>query len=83
MWRVAVAASVKKDLAKIDSRYAKRLAAAIYFIGQDPYSGKKLEDGKENRYSKRIGVYRIVYVLNKKARLVTIVRLGHRQGVYW
>lgn len=82
MWRVQIARSAKKDLDKVDARYRKRLVAAFYFIGQDPYDGKKLEDTHGDRYSLRVGAYRIVYRIAKKDRLVTITRLGHRQGVY-
>ncbi|MBI3256151.1 MAG: type II toxin-antitoxin system RelE/ParE family toxin [Candidatus Andersenbacteria bacterium] len=82
MWRVEIVRKAQKDLARIDSRYRKRLTATFYFIGQDPYGGKKLEDAYGDRYAKRVGDYRIVYRINKNARLVTIIRLGHRQGVY-
>lgn len=82
MYRVEVASSARKDLRVIDSRYTKRLLATTRSLGEDPFSGKKLGDGHRSRYSKRVGPYRILYHIDKSKRIITVVRIGHRQYVY-
>ncbi len=47
-----------------------------------PFCGKKLEGGYEGRYALRAWPYRIIYVVDKKVVTVTILSVGHRQGVY-
>jgi mRNA interferase RelE/StbE len=62
-------------------------AAAYEFItgplGREPYRvGKRLLPPVDDRFSARRGTYRIIYRIDDKNRIVTVVDVGHRRDVY-
>jgi mRNA interferase RelE/StbE len=62
-------------------------AAAYEFITgpllADPYRiGKRLLPPMDDRFSVRRGTYRVIYRIDDKARVVTVVDVAHRRDVY-
>ena len=62
-------------------------AAAYEFITgpllADPYRiGKRLLPPMDDRLSTRRGTYRVIYRIDEKARVVTVVDVAHRRDVY-
>ncbi len=62
-------------------------AAALEFITgplleQPNRVGKRLLPPLDDRYSARRGTYRIIYRIDDKKRIVTVVDVGHRRDVY-
>ena len=62
-------------------------AAAYEFITgpllREPYRvGKRLLPPMDDRFSARRGTYRIIYRIDDKKRLVTVVDIDHRRDVY-
>ncbi len=62
-------------------------AAAYEFITgpllADPYRiGKRLLPPMDDRFSARRGTYRVIYRVNDKARVVTVVDVAHRRDAY-
>jgi mRNA interferase RelE/StbE len=62
-------------------------AAAYEFITGplllEPYRvGKRLLPPMDDRFSARRGTYRIIYRIDDKNRVVTVVDVGHRRDVY-
>ena len=62
-------------------------AAAYEFMTgpllREPYRvGKRLLPPLDDRFSARRGTYRIIYRVDNKARMVTVVDIGHRRDVY-
>ena len=62
-------------------------AAAYEFITgpllAQPYRvGKRLLPPLDDRFSARRGTYRVIYRIDDKARVVTVVDIGHRRDVY-
>jgi len=66
----------------------KAVAAAAYeFITgpllREPYRvGKRLLPPMDDRFSARRGTYRIIYRIDDKNRIVTVVDVDHRRDVY-
>jgi mRNA-degrading endonuclease RelE of RelBE toxin-antitoxin system len=49
----------------------------------DPHRiGKRLLPPMDDRFSARRGTYRVIYRIDDKARLVTVVHVAHRRDVY-
>jgi mRNA interferase RelE/StbE len=49
----------------------------------DPYRvGKRLLPPLDDRFSARRGTYRIIYRIDDRARVVTVVDVAHRRDVY-
>lgn len=62
-------------------------AAAYEFITgpllREPYRvGKRLLPPVDDRFSARRGTYRIIYRIDDKNRIVTVVDVDHRRDVY-
>lgn len=62
-------------------------AAAYEFITgpllQQPHRiGKRLLPPMDDRFSARRGTYRIIYRIDDKARVVTVVDVAHRRDAY-
>jgi mRNA interferase RelE/StbE len=62
-------------------------AAAYEFITgpllTDPYRiGKRLLPPMNDRFSARRGTYRVIYRIDDKARVVTVVDVAHRRDAY-
>jgi mRNA interferase RelE/StbE len=49
----------------------------------DPYRiGKRLLPPMDDRFSARRGTYRVIYRIDDKARVVTVVDVAHRRDAY-
>lgn len=74
--------SAQKELDKIPDEIAFRISHKIFELAKDPYGfgSQKLEGGKGYRI--RIGDYRVVYIVDKKEKIVTIIKVGHRREIY-
>ena len=61
--------------------------AAFEFITgpllEEPYRvGKRLLAPLDDRHSARRGTYRVIYRIDEKAHMVTVVDIGHRRDIY-
>lgn len=60
----------------------RRVAQAIDLIAKDPNSGIPLRGDLKGLFKYRVGVYRIIYSVERKILLVTVIDIGHRKEVY-
>lgn len=74
--------SAQKRLLKLPLHIHKRIIKALDTIQENPLAGVKLHGELDHRYKYRIGDYRIVYELDPKESIVSVVKIEHRQGVY-
>jgi mRNA-degrading endonuclease RelE of RelBE toxin-antitoxin system len=52
-------------------------------VADDPrHAGKPLRFELEGRWSARRGPFRVVYEIDARRRLVTVIAIGHRADVY-
>ena len=61
-------------------------AAYVFITGPllaDPHRiGKRLLPPMDDRFSARRGTYRVIYRIDDKTRVVTVVDVAHRRDVY-
>lgn len=81
-YTLVVLKKAQKDLKKIDPRVRCRILDAFILLKIDPFCGKALSGEYAGIWSYRVWPYRILYTIRKSALLVTVVKVGHRQGVY-
>jgi mRNA interferase RelE/StbE len=76
--------SAAKELEAVEPRSVRvRVASRIQALAQNPRpSGSQKLAGDDERYRIRQGAYRIVYSVDDAARLVEVVKIGHRRDVY-
>jgi addiction module RelE/StbE family toxin len=81
-WEIRFEKRTQKELDKIPIKYQKRILAVLPAIADNPFVGKKLNGKLAGLYSYHVWPYRIIYKIYKKALVVVIICIGHRQGVY-
>ena len=81
-WTVEVQRSAEKELANLSSEARTRVAKTLRAMVENPFPPgfKKLKatDG----YRIRVGDYRILFRVDRDARIVRIGAIGHRKDVY-
>lgn len=82
MYRIIISPRAKKELKKIAKIYRRAMAEAVEEIGENPFIGKALTWELTGRHSYRIGVYRIIYKIEKTDKKVYLITAGHRGAVY-
>ena len=74
---------VLKDLDRIPEKELVRIDKTIQGLALQPHpAGVKKLVGQENLYRVRQGDYRIIYAVDHKARVVSILGVRHRRDVY-
>jgi mRNA interferase RelE/StbE len=64
------------------------VAAAVYefitgpLLEQPHRVGKQLLPPLDDRFSARRGTYRVIYRIDDKTHIVTVVDIGHRRDIY-
>ena len=82
MYKLRISREAIKELKNISRRRRDAVLAALEEIKEDPFIAKPLTRELTGRFSYKIGVYRIIYKINKKDRIVEIITVGHRSTVY-
>ena len=82
MYRIFISPEAKKGLKTIARLYRKGIAESIESLKKDPFLGKPLVRELTGKYSYKVGVYRIIYKVNKKDKIINILDAGHRAGIY-
>lgn len=80
--RVVSSRSAEKEILSLEKNLALRIGQKIAALGKNPFppGSEKLAGNKGYRI--RIGDYRVVYLINKKLKIITIVKVKHRREVY-
>ena len=82
MYRLIIERRVSKEVSKLPKNAQQRIDDAIQQLRINPFAGKKLEGEYEGAWTIRAWPYRIIYSIDRKLLTVTVLRVGHRQGVY-
>lgn len=83
-WELQLSKSILKDLGKVERNYLLKIKNIINGLSLNPFpeNAKKLK-GKDKLILRiRVGVYRIVYLVDLKQRLVVILGIKHRKSSY-
>ena len=82
-YHVDIAPAAQRDVRRLPPEVVRKVDASMLDLEQDPrpHGCTKLEDS-EDEYRVRSGDYRILYVIDDKAKLVTIAHVRHRRDAY-
>jgi mRNA interferase RelE/StbE len=82
-YRVEVLRSAARDLGDLPRKAVEKLAQKIDALATDPRPrGSKVLKGGDGQLRVRVGDFRILYRVDDAARLVLVVKVGHRREVY-
>jgi len=73
-----------EDLKKLDRTTAKKIVAKVKnYLIQDPVKlGTPLKGNLKGLYRYRIGVYRVIYVIDQPEKKIIILNVNHRRKIY-
>jgi len=83
-YSVRIKTSAAKELEAVEPRTIRaRIVSRIQALARTPRPvGSQQLAGEAERYRLRQGSYRIVYSIDDDARVVEVVKIGHRREVY-
>lgn len=80
--RLLITKKAGKELDKLPSSVAKNISEKILLLSENPFpSNSKKLSGQDN-YRMRVGSFRVIYSLNSKVKMVTILRIADRKTIY-
>jgi mRNA interferase RelE/StbE len=75
--------SAQKELDALDDALFSRIDRKILVLANDPRpAGCKKLKGYKDQWRVRVGDWRVLYIIDDAAKLVTITRIAHRREVY-
>jgi mRNA-degrading endonuclease RelE of RelBE toxin-antitoxin system len=82
-WRLVVAGPAARDVERLPDKAAAAVVESFQAIAADPHRlGKPLRVELEGLWSARRGPYRVLYRIDDRRRVITVVAVGHRADVY-
>ena len=82
MYKVIISSLAKTEYNKLSRRVKTNVIESLKEIREDPFIGKPLQRDLKGRHSVHVGVYRIIYIINKRSRKVDVLRIRHRYYAY-
>ena len=82
MYKVKVTAKAKRELKNLSKEDRLQIGKIIEDLKDDPLIGKPLSRELIRKFSYRVGVYRIIYLVNREDEAITILSAAHREVVY-
>ena len=80
---VEIKLSARKELDALTDNVLSRVIRKMDSLGQQPRpAGCKKLKGYKDQWRLRVGDWRVVYVIDDAAKLVSITRIAHRRDVY-
>lgn len=74
--------SVAKDLRSIPNNDVKKILAKIDTLTLNPRAEGCIKLSGVDKYRVRQGIYRIIYEIRDKQLIISVIKIGHRSGVY-
>ena len=83
MYDIYIEKAAERDLKKLSTADFERIIPHLKSLTGDarPPGSRKIS-GTEHDWRIRVGTYRIIYELNEKEKVVSILRIRHRREVY-
>ncbi|OGY23474.1 MAG: hypothetical protein A2172_04625 [Candidatus Woykebacteria bacterium RBG_13_40_15] len=82
MYKLILSARTRKELKKVPKQHREAILLALDEVKNDPFEGKPLSRELIGRFSYRVGVYRVIYQVNKQNQTIYISTAAHRGKVY-
>ena len=81
-YELRIVRSAEREISRFPSAVRTRLSKRIISLEESPRPrGARKLTGREE-YRLRVGDYRILYIIDDRNQIVTILAAGHRQEVY-
>ncbi len=82
MYTVKLTSKAERELKTLSKEDKLSIGEILEELKDDPLIGKSLVRELSNKFSYRVGVYRVIYLINQKDNIVEVLSAGHRSNVY-
>lgn len=85
MYKIVLLSEAKKVYKKLfltNKELFKRIYNALESLKDNPFLGKPLKDKLKGRYSLRVGIYRVIYSIDKHEITIYVLDIGHLREIY-
>jgi len=82
-YAVELKPSARKELESLPDTALARVVRRLESLGHDPRpAGCRKLKGYKDQWRVRIGDWRVIYIIDDTARVVSVTRIAHRREVY-
>lgn len=81
-YRVLYTREAASRIGRLDASVKERVRKAIIRLSEHPELGKRLTGLLSDRWSYRVGDWRVLYKIRKSELLILVMTIGHRRDVY-
>jgi mRNA interferase RelE/StbE len=81
-YRVSILRRALKELEQLPAEHYARVRDAIRYLASDPRPADCLKLTGREGWRIRVGVYRVIYDIDDRQQLVTVLNVGHRRDIY-
>ena len=82
-YSIEVKPSARKELESLPDKVLAHVLKKMTALGDTPWpAGCKKLKGYKDQWRVRVGDWRVVYIVDDTAKLVSITRIAHRREVY-
>ena len=82
-YSVQVKPTARKELEEIPDNVLVRVIHKIELLGHSPRpAGCKKLRGYKDQWRIRVGDWRVIYIIDDAAKLISVTRVAHRREVY-
>jgi len=81
-YRILYTEEAARRIGKLDKAVKERVGKAVVKLSDHPELGKRLTGLLSDRWSYRVGDWRILYKVKKSEVLILVLTVGHRSEVY-
>ena len=81
-YRILYTEEAARRIGRLDKVVKDRIAKAIVRLSEKPELGKHLTGLLSDRWSYRVGDWRILYKIRRKELVILVLTVGHRRDVY-
>ncbi|MGQ0554944.1 MAG: type II toxin-antitoxin system RelE family toxin [Nitrospiraceae bacterium] len=81
-YRILYTEEAARRIGKLDKAVKERVGKAVVKLSEHPESGKRLTGLLSDRWSYRVGDWRILYKVKKSEVLILVLTVGYRSEVY-
>ncbi len=82
-YRIEVSATAEKQLRKLGQTDRVRVLRAVQALAANPWpAGYRKLQGYDDVFRIRVGMFRVIYSIDGRRIILTVLKVGHRKEVY-
>ena len=82
LFRVDIPPHVAEAIRHFPPDLKRSIKSALRLLSANPQSGVPLIKELDGYWKYRVKRFRIVYSINRRTKILRVVAIGHRQGIY-